>query len=201
MSIDLDVFVVRIPKDLRSRWQEAFAEQGMICEFRPDFDPATWTAEDFVARMQVRRNGFPGAKRYGTEPFVTGCGMHLWRTPEFDEERDDLLTRCPKAMRAKLKKAEQKYFFTTSAGRSIDAIRFQFFAAATLALVTGGLFYSPQTALFNTGAEAVELAVRETTDWEEKNAASLKPGTGWKLRPFRTWAVALKDALPEYTGP
>jgi hypothetical protein len=200
MSIDLDVFVARPPKNLRDRWQAALAEHGMVCEFRPDFDPATWTGSDLVARMQVTPDAFDGAGRYGAAPFVTGCGMDLRHAPEFDDERDDLLDRCPRPLRARLSKATQQFFFTTSMGRSPDAWRFQVFAAATLAQVAGGLFYSPQTGEFNTGEEAVELAAAEAAALESRMAAKLKGGKGWSLRPFKSWRAALKDAVPEYTG-
>jgi hypothetical protein len=197
MSIDLDVFVVRAPKNLRDRWQGALAEHGMVCQFRPDFDPTTWTGSDLVVKMQVTPGAFDGSQRYGTAPFITGCGMDLWHAPEFDEERDDRIDRCARPMRAKLAKAVQKFFFTTSMGRSPEAYRFQVFAAATLARVTGGLFYSDPT--FYTGEAALELAVARAAEMEKEKAVRLKVGRGWTLRPFRTWRAALKDAIPEYT--
>jgi hypothetical protein len=201
MSIDLDVFVVKTPKNLRDRWQDAFATLGMVCEFRPDFDPATWGGSDLVAKMSIKPGAFDGADRYGSVPFITGCGMELWHAPEFDDERDDVTDRCPKPLRAKLGKATQKFFFTTSMGRSPDAWRFQVFAAATLTQITDGLFYSPQTSEFNTGEEAVKLAIAEAAELESQMATKLKPGKGWSLRPFKTWRAALKDATPEYTDP
>ena len=199
MSIDLDVFVARTPKNLRARWQDALAAQGLVCEFRPDFDPAMWSGSDLIAKVLVTPGAFEGADRYGAAPFVTGCGMDLWHAPEFDDERNGLTDRCPRSLRAKLGKATQKFFFTTSMGRSPDAWRFQVFAAATLAQVTGGLFYSPQTGTFNTGEEAVELAAAEATEMESGMAVRLKAGKGWPVRPFKTWRAALKDAIPEYT--
>jgi hypothetical protein len=171
----------------------------MVCEFRPDFDPAIWGGSDLVAKMLVTPGAFDGAERYGSVPFVTGCGMDLWHAPEFDDERDDLTDRCPKPLRAKLAKATQKFFFTTSMGRSPDAWRFQVFAAATLAQVTGGLFYSPQTSEFNTGEEAVKLAAAEAAEFESQMASKLKAGKRWALHPFKTWRAALKDTIPEYT--
>lgn len=200
MSIDLDVFVVRAPKGLRDRWQAALAEQGMACEFRPDFDPATWGGSDLVAKVLVTPGAFDGADRYGPAPFVTACGLDLWHAPEFDDEREDLTERCPTLLRPKLAKATQKYFFTTSMGRSPDAWRFQVFAAATLAQVTGGLFYSPQTGEFSTGEEAVELAAAEAASLESRMAAKLKGGKGWSLRLFKSWRAALTGAVPEYPG-
>src|SRR5262245_34371361 len=106
MSIDLDVFMVRPGKNLRARWQAAFADCGMICEFRPDFDPDTWRGTDLVAKLQVIPNAFPGAELYGDRAFVTGCGMETWRSPEFDDERKDLLARCPRQVQARLKRAK-----------------------------------------------------------------------------------------------
>jgi hypothetical protein len=198
VSIDLDVFVVRPPKDLRSRWQEAFADCGMNCEFRPDFDPATWKGGDFVAKIQVSEDGFPGSKFYGERPFVAGCGMDMYRAPEFDEQREDLLTRCPRPFQAKLKKAKAMCFFTTSMGRGPEAWRFQIFAAATLANVTGGILFDPQGGIFHPAEEAIELAEREAGRMDQECAACLRKGKTLNLRGFQNWAVALKDAIPEY---
>lgn len=77
MSIDLDVFVMRAPKNLRDRWQDALTALGMVCEFRPDFDPATWRGSNLVAKMLINSGAFDGTERYGSVPFVTGCGMDL----------------------------------------------------------------------------------------------------------------------------
>ena len=54
MSIDLHVFAARIPKNLRERWQDSLGEEGLVCEFRPDFDPDTWGGSDFIAKVLGR---------------------------------------------------------------------------------------------------------------------------------------------------
>jgi hypothetical protein len=141
MSIDNDVYVVRIPKDLRTRWQTALAAHGILCSFRPDFDVATWGGSDFITKMQIQPDAFAGAERYGEKPFVTGCGLDLWHAPEFDDAREDLLDGCPQRFQSKLQKATFQFFFYTSAGRTPAQYRFQVYAAATLALVTGGVLY------------------------------------------------------------
>jgi hypothetical protein len=198
VSFDLDVYAVRCPKDLRTRWQRAFADCGMICEFRPDFDPQTWSGGDFIAKIEVSEDGFPGSQLYGERPFVAGCGMDMYRSPEFDEERDDLLGRCPRALQAKLKKAKAMCFFTTSMCRPPEAWRFQFFAAATLAKVSDGILYDPQPAVFHTGEKAVKLAERAAESMDKECAARLRTGKTLNVRRFRSWAVALKDTIPDY---
>ena len=200
LSIDFSVFLARPPKNLRARWQDALGVVGLNCEFRPDFDPDTWTGTDLVAKMQVAPGSFAGSESYGVKPFVSGCGMDLWRAPAFDEERDDLLARCPRVMRAKLAKATQKFFFYTSMGRSPDGFRLQLFAAATLTVVTQGLFHDPQANAFLSGRDTLKLAADMAGDYEATQAARLKAGNGWKLRIFRDWKSALKDATPEYDG-
>jgi hypothetical protein len=198
MSVDLFVFVGRVPKNLRDRWQDAMAAQGLICEFRPDFDPATWGGSDLIARMQVRAGAFAGAERYGEFAFITGCGMDLHRAPKFEDDRSDLMDQCPKAMKPKLAKAPQMCIFSTSMGRSPDSWRFQLFAAATLAQVTSGLFFSPEDGTFHNGEEALGLAAVGAAEMESRMATKLKSGKGWAVRPFKTWRAALKDSIPEY---
>jgi len=199
MSVHLNVFVIKLPKNLRDRWQDALAVQGMSCEFRPDFDPDTWSGSDLVAKLTIAPGGFKGAERYGSVPFFTGCGMDLYHAPEFEEQRSALLVQCKPPICTKLAKATQKFSFFTSMNRTTEAWRLQVFAAATLAQVTGGLFYDPQTSAFSTGDEAVKRATAETALEELEAASRLKPGQGCKVRPFRTWRAALKHAIPEYT--
>lgn len=165
----------------------------MVCEFRPDFDPATWAGSDLMAKMQVVPVAFVGAQLYGEQPFVTGCGMDLWHAPAFDEEQAELVERCPRALRSKLSKASQKFFFTTSMGRSPEGWRFQLFSAATLAQVTDGVYFDPQAGQFLTGVEAVRVAAELAALTESGRASRLR------LRPFKTWRAALKDAVPEYS--
>ena len=198
MSIDLDVYAVRCPKDLRVRWEQAFADCGMICEFRPDFDPHSWTGGDLVAKLQASPKGFPEAPLYGDQPFIAGCGMDIAPSPEFKEELEDVLARCPRALQGKLKKAKSHFFFTTSMGRAPEAWRFQVFAAATLAKVSDGLLYDPQSAVFHTGTDAVKLAADEAASMDMECARRLKTGKYLNLRRFRSWATALKNTIPEY---
>lgn len=198
VSIDLNVYVVRPPKDLRSLWEQAFADCGMKCEFRLDFDPVTWTGGDLIAKMQVSERGFPGSELYGERPFVAGCGMDMYRAPDFNEERDDLLARCPRPLQPKLKKATVMCLFSTSMGRGPAAWRFQVFAAATLAKVTHGIFYDPQGGIFYPGDEATELAQREAEYEDKEAAARLRKTKTLNLQRFRSWTLALKEVVPEY---
>lgn len=151
-----------------------------------------------IAKIQASPEGFPGARLYGDRPFVAGCGMDMCRSPDFDKDREYLLGRSPAGFRSKLKKAKAMCIFTTSMGRVPEAWRFQIFAAATLAKVTDGLLYDPQGADFYSGDEAVKLAKREAESGDKEAAKRLRSGKVLNVRRFRSWPIALKDAIPEF---
>lgn len=201
MSVDLLTFVARVPKKLRTRWQAAFAAEGMTTEIRPDYDPATWSGGDFVVKMQVVPGAFEGAEHYGDKPFVSGCGMERVTGPAVAELRSSWAERCPRGLRIKLDAAVEVYLFQTSAGRSPDGFRLQSFAAATLAKVTSGLMYDPQRGEFFKPADAIVTARADAELFETGQAWRMRSGKGWKLRGFRSWNAALKDAVPEFDEP
>lgn len=193
MSIDFEVYTAHESKDLCDLWHHALLKQGLKCEFRPDFDPATWDGGDLVAKVSVQPKAFKGYALYGKTPFVTGCGLYISRGADLKESRKSLMKQCLEPMRSKLKKAARMYLFQTSMGRSREGWRFQVFAAATLCQVMDGVFYSPQTGDFNSGKEALRLAEKEAADGDHIIKAR-------KLIVFKTWKSALKDMEPGYTG-
>src|SRR5687768_16628759 len=86
VSLDIETYVGNRPKNLRHLWQDEFASAGLTCEFRPDFDPATWTAGDLVAKVEVMPKAFPGAERYGNHAFTASCYLEIQAWPEFSKE-------------------------------------------------------------------------------------------------------------------
>lgn len=199
MSFDINVFAVRVPKTLRTRWQNALAAQGMACEFRPDFDPDTWTGGDLVAKCRINPKAFDGAEHYGGQDFVTSSGLDILHPPEFAAERDAILEESPRPVRLRLAKATRLYFFNISYERSPEEYRFLIFAAATLTVLTCGVLHDPQDGEL-LPANVVLKAAAKTTDWFEKlHATRRRAGKGWSLRKFSNWTSALKDAVPEYT--
>jgi hypothetical protein len=217
MSLDIETYVGKLPKNPRDLWQETFKATGLTCEFRPDFEPESWTAGDLIGKIEVSPSAFPGGERYGKNPFIAGCHLEIQSWPEPSKEWlarfpramqaqlkqeatsvfKERLEQCAPPLRATLKKTKSCFLFQTRFSCPPPDWRFLITAAATLAKVTGGLLYIPSQGAFYAGDDAIGLARNESKLAEEQQAIRLKAGQGWKVRNFRSWKIALKGTEPE----
>ncbi len=173
MSFDLAVFAQRVPQDLIPAWTQALAAHGLTVEFHPSFDGHVWGG-GFLPIMvtSIAPGAFPAAHRYSAPPFV--CGFEL--TVSDLEASSGHPGGVP-----------GRYFeLRTALGRSVADLRLQCFAAATLAIVTGGTVEDPQQDASFEGQEAIRNAAREADEYEAKWAKErdwdfipVPEGGGW----------------------
>jgi hypothetical protein len=190
MSFDLFVYVPTLPDDLIPLWEAQLAHHGLICSFYPGFHPTT-TPDNFIpVRVQVVPGAFPQADRYGTAPLYTELELDYEDASGeyFPEWQASALRYAPANLHSYLEQASCCLYFRTAAGRTLIEFRLQYFAAATLAVLTNGLVDDPQAGQYLVGADAIQKATVEADAYEARADRD-----DWQLPVFNGWPDSLDN--------
>lgn len=188
MSFDLFVYVPNLPDNLVPLWEAQLANHGLICSFCPGFHPRT-TIDSFISvRVQVVPGAFASAAHYGVAPLYTELELDYQDASGeyFPEWQAAALRYAPTSLHSYLEQASCCLYFRTAAGRTLIEFRLQYFAAATLAILTNGLVEDPQTGPFLVGADAIQNATVEADGYEARAAPE-----DWQLPLFNGWSNSL----------
>jgi hypothetical protein len=181
MSFTLSVFAGGVPEDLKSRWERSLADYGLRAEFLPEFDPAHWPGGMLPARLEVQPGAFAAAGRYGAGPLIAAFEFYVM---EADPEHIELLAQeASTEIRRRLETARKHFFFITSTGRSAADLRLQYFAAAVLAMMSGGVLVDCQSDRYLVGDAAIEAA-RAEADFFDGHEEAFRD---WDSLAFPGW--------------
>ncbi len=190
MSITLSVFAAAVPEDLKARWERSLAGYGLRVEFLPEFDPDQWQGGILPARLEVEPGAFRATERYGEGPLIAGFEFYIM---EAEPEHLELLAQgAPYFIKEKLGAARKHFFFNTSMGRSAADLRLQYFAAATLAILSGGVFNDCQSDEYLAGEAAIEPASAEADAFDTYEPAF----RDWDSLAFPGWDKLGPDDEP-----
>jgi hypothetical protein len=184
MSFDLFVYAPPLPANLIPLWEAALARYWLICSFYPGFHPIT-THDSFVPiQVRVVPDAFPLADRYGAASLYAELEVYCEDVAGeyFAEWRARAFQYAPATLHPYLEQAACCLYFRTAAGRTLIEFRLQYFAAATLAILTNGLVDDPQTGCYLVGADAIQKATAEADTYE----ARADPDD-WQLPLFTGW--------------
>jgi hypothetical protein len=132
MSFDLVVEMKKRVKGLREQWQEEINTHGFSVEILPSFDPEIWQG----GFLPIKLVSMPDKYLFGMPKAVQISGFEVSFSPESAHFRS--------AMR-----------------RPLAELILQCYGAASLAVITDGVYHDPQTGESFEGASAIERA-----DWE-----------------------------------
>lgn len=185
MSIDLNVYVKKIPSDIEAKWIHAAQKRGVICELRPgtelfaENETGPWLK--VISLPESFKRTEPG------KPLLVGFGFEFWAkealsdTDEIPASVGDFIYCCN---------------FRTSAGRSFLDAYFQFLMAISLAEVTDGVLEDPQSGdCFENAESLAEFVSQNLGDSGDDTGALLF--TEW---PPATFEEELKFKFPEPIG-
>lgn len=134
MAFELVVEMKAGVEDLRQRWQAEINSHGFSVEILPSFDPATWQG----GFLPIKLVSLPDKYLFGLPKIVQISGFEVSFGPE-------------------------SAHFRTAMGRTLAELILQCFGAASLAVITNGVYYDPQTGESFEGVSAINRA-----DWEIK---------------------------------
>ena len=137
MSFELTVAYDSQPDDLKAKWEEELKKLGIIVEICPDFDSSNWQG-GFLPMKLVK---LPEQYHFGLTEVIQVSG--------FEVDFTDVSAH-----------------FRTSMGRTIAELILQCTCAGTLAVITGGTYFDPQTGNSFEGSEAIARAHQEILDHE-----------------------------------
>jgi len=152
MSFELVVEINSEVKNLRKRWQDEINSHGFSIEIDPTFKEAEW--EGF---LPIKVTSLPDKYLFGLPNVVQISGFEVDLTP------DAAMIR-------------------TAMGRTLAELILQCYGAATLAVITDGLYHDPQTGESFEGAAAIERAdweIRQYVPYIDEHARVQHPFTDW----------------------
>jgi hypothetical protein len=189
MSFDLFVYAPSLPTDLIPLWEAQLAHHGMICTFYPGFHPVAMPMVFLPIQVQIMPDAFPRANHYGLSPLYTELELDYEDAlgEYFPEWKTTALRYAPATLHPYLQQASCCLYFRSAAARTLIEFRLQYFAAATLAVLTTGILEDPQAGKFLVGAEGLERA-RVEADAHEARAAP----DDWMLPQFTGWPDSLE---------
>src|SRR5262245_968512 len=132
MSFELAVQMKSGVKNLRQRWQGEINSHGFSVEILPSFDPATWQG----GFLPIKLVAMPDKYLFGLPKLVQISGFEVSFEPESTH-------------------------FRTAMGRTLAGLILQCYGAASLAIITDGIYHDPPTGESFEGASAIQRA-----DWE-----------------------------------
>jgi hypothetical protein len=186
VSFDLFVYAPGLPADLISQWQQQLARHGLICHFPPGFQFSPWADSYVPVRVQVTPGAFPLAGRYGTHPLLAEFELEVAPSTSeyFAEWKATTLQDIPPTTRPYLERAIQCLYFRTGAGRTPLDLRLQYFAAATLAVITDGVIHDLEEGEYFVGEAALVHAAYMANAYETARTANPEE---WQLPLFSDW--------------
>jgi hypothetical protein len=119
-------------KNLRQRWQAEINSHGFSVEILPSFDPDTWKG----GFLPIKLVSMPDKYLFGLPKVVQISGFEVSLVSE-------------------------SAHFRSAMGRPLAELILQCYGAASLAVITGGIYHDPQTGESFEGASAINRA-----DWE-----------------------------------
>jgi hypothetical protein len=183
VSFGLSVYAPEWPPDLGRVWQEALSRHGLVVEVLPGFSVPKWKGGFLPFRLVVRPGSFPAAERYGRDALL--AGFEVGFQPEEAADLEDFAAEASPEAAAVYRNARCSAYLSTSMGRTVADLRVQCFAAATLALACGGLVSDGQQGMDFMGDGAIQNAVREADDFDERPISE----RDWDLVPFPGWGA------------
>ena len=172
MAFELSVYTPKILENLESRWLDALAAEGLVCEFHPNFTIANNHRGFLPISVRVRKNSFLNSEKYGEKTLLGGFELDI-------ESGNKSILEIDNTNRIDVCKT---FIVRTAMGRSVIDFRLQCFAAAALANITGGILVDHQANSNFIGRKALENAEREAREYEEfykENFLELPLFNGW----------------------
>ena len=181
MSFDLTVYAPAWPDDPARVWQESLARHGLVVEVLPGFSPGRWRGGFLPFKLLVTPGSFAAAGRYGQE--AVRAGFEIDFQVESPADLEAMASRASPMVAAVYRKSRQSAYLSTSMGRTVADLRLQCFAAATLAVASGGVVSDGQQGEAFVGDAAIQNAAREADAYE----ANAEDPRDWGLTPFPGW--------------
>lgn len=180
---------IQSPQQLITDWLESLYEHGLECEFYPEESIFHPEGGVWIAKTKVIPDGFPRVEKYPQYPcFVDFDNFAMRYEPEPAPQIPGGWKLAPDDLKDKLRRSNLYAWFNSKHRVLIDA-RFFYFAGATLALVTGGIFSiwdgKQHKKLYLTGPEAIEFA-KQRMEYYETFPGGVEPWK-WKGTPFTSW--------------
>lgn len=132
MAFEIVVETRTSVKNLRLRWQEEINAHGFSIEILPSFNRESW--QDRF--LPIKLLSMPAKYRFGLPDVVQISGFEVGFGPE-------------------------SAHFRSASGRPLAELVLQCYGAASLAVITDGVYHDPQTGESFEGAAAINRA-----DWE-----------------------------------
>jgi hypothetical protein len=136
MAFELSVLMRARVDDLRSRWQDEINAQGFHVEIMPSFRHEKWAG----GFLPIKIVSMPQAYLFGLQNVTQLSGFEVDFQP-------------------------QSAHFRSGMGRTVAELVMQCYGAATLAVITNGVYHDPQTGDSFEGAAALERAHLEILDY------------------------------------
>jgi hypothetical protein len=157
MSFDLVVVPSRLPNDLKGLWEQAIAGHGLRVEICPNFDPATWVGGFLPFQLHSGPLALLGTDL--REPVLAGCEVYF---------------------------SEGEVVLSTGSGRSSADFVVQCIAAATLTVLTEGMYEDPQAGTKHDSRSATDAALAEIHAFIHRRLAEQaeliqRPFPGWHI--------------------
>jgi hypothetical protein len=181
MSFGLSVYAPAWPDDLAGVWRESLSRHGLLVEVFPGFSPARWKGGFLPFKLGVARASFSTADRYGDGAVLAGFEVDF--QSESPADLEELATEAPPEVASVYRKSRHSAYLSTSMGKTVADLRLQCFAAATLAIASGGVVSDGQQGKDFVGEAAIQNAAREA---DEHEAHADNP-RDWDLTPFPGW--------------
>lgn len=132
MAFELVVEMRADAKDLRQRWQEEINSHGFTVEILPSFDVKTWRG----GFLPIKLAAMPDKYLFGLPEVIQISGFEISFGPE-------------------------SAHFRSAMGRPLAELILQCYGAASLAVITKGVYYDLQT-----GESFKDVSAIDRADWE-----------------------------------
>ncbi len=153
MAFELVVEMKTSVKNLRQSWQEEINSHGFSVEILPSFDPETWRG----GFLPLKLTSMPNKYLFGLPEVIQISGFEFSLGAE-------------------------SAHFRSAMGRPLAELILQCYGAASLAVITNGVYHDPQTGESFNGTSAINRANWEIMAYEpyiDHSARSQHLFTNW----------------------
>ncbi len=180
---------IQSPQQLITDWLESLYGHGLECEFYPEENILHHMGGVWIAKTKVIPDRFPRAEKYPQYScFVDFKEFAINYNPNRTDKIPGGWNCAPDYLKDKLQRSNL-YAWFNSKHQGLIQLRFFYFAGATLALVTDGIFSiwdgEQHKELYLTGPEAIEFA-KQRMEYYETLPGDVEPWK-WKGTPFTSW--------------
>lgn len=186
MDIYISVYILEIKEIKIDLWRNELLTYGLICEFHPDFDFLTHEGT-LQARMKVLPGNLRGYSGFEDKFFNVVCdirGITNVKGVELIQERAEINSNF-----LRVKEDWHWITFEMLSCSDLPSIRFTYFAAATLAIISNGVLSiwddRAQKSLWYSGTEAIQLCKERLWKLEMKHLRHWKKY--WEFVEFTEW--------------